>query len=109
MQPPETRYARMGDVSIAYQVLGRGPDLILVPMFVGHLDLMWTEPGAARFLERAASFARVIVFDMPGIGLSDRVSGILTLDERVGEEHQAALHVGLPPRAERDQGISERR
>lgn len=74
----------MGDVSIAYQVLGRGPDLILVPMFVGHLDLMWTEPGAARFLERAASFARVIVFDMPGIGLSDRVSGILTLDERVG-------------------------
>ena len=83
MQPPETRYARMGDVNVAYQVLGQGPDLMMVPMFVGHLDLMWTEPGVARFLEHAASFARVIMFDMPGMGVSDRIARTLTLDERV--------------------------
>ena len=83
VRPPETRYARMGDVSIAYQVLGEGPDLIMVPMFVGHLDLMWTEPGTARFIRHAASFARIILFDMPGTGLSDRVPTVLTLDERV--------------------------
>jgi len=54
-------------VSIAYQVVGdRGPDLIIVPGFVSHLDLQWTDPGFSRFFERLASFTRLILYDKPG-------------------------------------------
>ena len=71
---PETKYARNGDVSIAYQVIGDGPrDLILVPGWVSNLDLFWEDPAAARFFERLASFGRLILFDKRGTGLSDRV------------------------------------
>jgi class 3 adenylate cyclase/pimeloyl-ACP methyl ester carboxylesterase len=70
-------------VSIAYQVVGEGLDLLMVPMFASHLDLMWSEPFFDRGIRELASFARVILFDMPGTGVSDRVSRILTLDERV--------------------------
>jgi pimeloyl-ACP methyl ester carboxylesterase/class 3 adenylate cyclase len=83
LQPPQTCYARLGDVNVAYQVLGRGPDLIVAPMFASHLDLMWSEPLIERFMNRLASSFRVILFDMPGTGVSDRVSRIPTLDERV--------------------------
>jgi pimeloyl-ACP methyl ester carboxylesterase/class 3 adenylate cyclase len=71
--PPETRYATSGDVQIAYQAFGEGPDLVWVPGWVSQLDLHWDEPSLARFLRRLASFARVIVFDRRGVGLSDRV------------------------------------
>jgi pimeloyl-ACP methyl ester carboxylesterase len=71
---PETKYARNGDVSIAYQVLGDGPrDLVLVPGWVSNLDVFWEEPSAVRFFERLASFCRLILFDKRGTGLSDRV------------------------------------
>ncbi len=83
MQVRETRYTRVGDVHVAYQVVGQGPDLLLVPLFVSHVDLIWTEPMLARFLMHTASFARLILFDMPGTGLSDRVTRVPTLDERV--------------------------
>jgi hypothetical protein len=57
--PPETRYAKSGDVNIAYKVVGDGPlDLVLVPGFVSHLDLDWEEPSYAHFLRRLASFSR---------------------------------------------------
>ncbi|MHD0279115.1 alpha/beta fold hydrolase [Rhodococcus aetherivorans] len=68
----EVRYAASGDVSIAYQVLGKaGPDLVFVPGFVSHLDLAWEERFFARFLRGLASFARLIWFDKRGTGLSD--------------------------------------
>lgn len=76
MAIPETRYARCGDLRIAYQVVGNGPiDLVLVPGFISNLDLNWEEPGYSRLMRRLSSFARVIQFDKRGTGLSDRVDG----------------------------------
>ena len=70
----QTRYARSGDVSIAYQVVGDGPiDLVFVMGWVSHLEYFWAEPSFARFLRRLASFSRLILFDKRGTGLSDRV------------------------------------
>src|SRR4249920_1295412 len=72
---PEVRYARNGDVAIAFQVLGNGGvDLVFVPGFISNLDLMWEFPPYARFLHRLASFSRLIVMDRRGTGLSDRLS-----------------------------------
>ena len=71
---PEVRYARSGDVNIAYQVVGDGPrDLVFVMGWVSNIALFWEEPGFARFLRRLASFSRLILFDKRGTGLSDRV------------------------------------
>ena len=71
---PDTRYAKAADgTSIAYQVVGDGPvDLVYASGIWSNLDLMWEEPTWARFLERLASFSRLILFDMRGVGLSDR-------------------------------------
>jgi pimeloyl-ACP methyl ester carboxylesterase len=80
-----TRYARSGDVHIAYRVFGDGPrDVILVPGTVSHVDLYWELPTNEYLLKRLASFSRVIVFDKRGQGLSDRVAD-QTLEERVGD------------------------
>ena len=69
----EVRYARNGDVHIAYTVLGDGPvDLVYAPGIWSNLDVMWDEPRWAAYLNRLASFSRLIVFDMRGVGLSDR-------------------------------------
>jgi pimeloyl-ACP methyl ester carboxylesterase len=84
--PPRTRYARSGDVNIAYQVVGDGPlDLVFVPGFISHLDLQWADPRIARFLEKLASFSRLILFDKRGTGLSDRDRGIADLEQRVAD------------------------
>lgn len=86
-----TQYARNGDVSIAYQVLGDGQlDLVIVPGFISHLDLDWAAPGFERFANRLASFARLIRFDKRGTGLSDPVAGVATLEERM-EDVRAVL------------------
>jgi class 3 adenylate cyclase len=86
MNAPVTRYARSGDLSIAYQVIGEQPrDLVLVPGFVSHLEWAWQEPGLARFLERLASFRRVITFDKRGTGMSDPVGDPPTYDERMDD------------------------
>jgi class 3 adenylate cyclase len=85
---PETRYAKSGDVNIAYQVVGSGPlDLILVPGWVSHVEWCWEEPGFARFLRSLASFSRLIHFDKRGTGLSDRVANdaLPTLEERMDD------------------------
>ena len=83
---PETRYARSGDVSVAYQVMGEGPvDLVLVPGLVAHIEFFHELPGYTDFLRRLARFARVITFDKRGQGLSDRVAGAPTLDERMDD------------------------
>jgi pimeloyl-ACP methyl ester carboxylesterase len=72
--PPKTEYARAGDLHIAYQVVGDGPlDLVYVPGWVSHIEQAWEEPSLARFLNRLASFSRLIVFDKRGTGLSDRL------------------------------------
>jgi len=84
--PPKTRYVARSGVNIAYQVVGSGPfDLVFVPGFVSHLDLQWGDPGIAAFLERLASFSRLIIFDKRGTGLSDPVFGIPTLEERMDD------------------------
>ncbi|KQZ79141.1 LuxR family transcriptional regulator [Mesorhizobium sp. Root157] len=74
MRPIETRYARSGDIRIAYQVIGQGSlDLVFVPGFISNLDLHWEDEGYSRLLKRLASFSRLILFDKRGTGLSDRV------------------------------------
>ncbi len=85
-QIPPTQYAPSGEISIAYQVTGKGPlDLILTPGFVSHLDHSWDEPSFARCLERLASFCRLIRFDKRGTGLSDREAGVPTLEQRMDD------------------------
>jgi class 3 adenylate cyclase len=86
MQVPGVRYARSGDVNIAYQVVGDGPrDLVLVPGFVSHLDVDWDNPEHAHFLRRLAGFSRLIRFDKRGTGLSDRPGGLPDLETRMGD------------------------
>ena len=83
---PKTKYARSGEVSIAYQVVGDGPiDLIYVPGFVSHVELIWEFPAAVHMIERLASFSRLIMFDKRGSGLSDPVVGAPTLEERMDD------------------------
>src|SRR5215212_5303185 len=83
---PKTRYAHNGDVSIAYQVLGSGDvDLVMVPGFVSHMDWWWLGAGTRYLWERMAVFARLIVFDKRGTGLSDPVAEPPTLEERVDD------------------------
>jgi len=83
-----TRYAKSGDVHIAYQVVGEGAvDLILVPGWISHLEHQWEDPSLARFLDRLATFSRLIVFDKRGTGLSDRVpdNALPTLEQRMDD------------------------
>jgi pimeloyl-ACP methyl ester carboxylesterase len=99
MFQPKTSYARNGDVNIAYQVIGDGPlDLLFIPAFVSHLDLYWAAPETAAFFRRLASFSRLILFDKRGTGLSDPVSGVATLEERM-EDVRAVLDAAGSQRA----------
>jgi pimeloyl-ACP methyl ester carboxylesterase len=82
----ETRYADSDGVSIAYQVHGEGPlDLVFVPGFVSQVELLWEEPEVARFLRRLTSFARLLIFDKRGQGLSDRPGRPPTLEESMDD------------------------
>jgi class 3 adenylate cyclase len=84
--PPETYYARSGDISIAYQVLGAGPfDVVFVPPAVSNVELAWEVPSMRVFLEQLASFSRLIHFDKRGTGMSDRVVGAPTLETRMDD------------------------
>ena len=74
MSAPRTQYARSGDVHLAYQVIGEGPrDIVLVLDWASHLEALWEQPLVAEFISSLNRFARVIWFDMRGVGLSDRV------------------------------------
>ena len=85
MMLPQTRYAKSGELSIAYQVVGEGPfDVVFVPGYVSNLDMGWEMPVAALY-QRIASFARLIIFDKRGTGLSDRNCGIPSLEERIDD------------------------
>ncbi len=103
---PKTRYAKSGEVHIAYQVFGDGQlDLVFVPGFVSHIENYWDEPGFARFLRRLASFARVIMFDKRGTGLSDRVSELPSMDQRMDDVRAVMDAVNIDSAAV--MGISE--
>jgi pimeloyl-ACP methyl ester carboxylesterase len=98
---PETRYAKSGDVNIAYQVVGEGPiDLLYVPGWVSHVEESWEEPSLASFLSRLASFSRLILFDKRGTGLSDRVPEheLPTLEQRM-DDVRAVLEAAGSERA----------
>lgn len=84
--PPETRYARSGDVSIAYQAVGDGPfDVVFVPPSSSHVELAWEVPNMRALREGISSFARLIFFDKRGTGMSDRVAGAPTLETRMDD------------------------
>jgi class 3 adenylate cyclase/alpha-beta hydrolase superfamily lysophospholipase len=83
---PETRYARSGDLHIAYQVVGDGPiDLVYVPSWISQVEHYWEEPRVARYFNRIASFSRLIMFDRRGSGLSDPLPGAPTLEEQMDD------------------------
>jgi pimeloyl-ACP methyl ester carboxylesterase len=95
---PETRYARSGDVNIAYQVVGDGPlDLVLVHGWVQSFDAGWEIEPIARFYRRLASFSRLILFDKRGTGLSDRVppDDLPTLETRMDDVRAVMDAVGI--------------
>lgn len=85
MENPDVRYARSGDVSIAYQVFGEGPDHVLIRLWMGDLSSMWDQPLLATYLTRMAEFSRVIVFDKRGTGMSDRARAVPTLEARMDD------------------------
>jgi pimeloyl-ACP methyl ester carboxylesterase len=92
---PETQYTKSGDVHIAYQVLGSGPlDVVFVPGFVSHLEHQWDSPRWAHMMHRLASFSRLIMFDKPGTGLSDRFAAIPTLEQRMDDVRAVMDAVG---------------
>jgi pimeloyl-ACP methyl ester carboxylesterase/class 3 adenylate cyclase len=92
---PETRYAKNGDVFIAYQVTGHGPDLVYAPGTVSHLDMDWEFPLRAEFFQRLSSMFRLIRFDKRGTGLSDRPTTMATLEQRTDDIRAVMDAVGI--------------
>jgi len=81
---PETKYAHVGEINIAYQTVGEGPiDLVLVPGWVSNIEVFWDDPRVARFFQKLSTFSRLILFDKRGTGLSDRITQAATLEERM--------------------------
>ena len=92
---PETRYALSDDVNIAYQVMGDEPvDIIMVPGFVSHVEFGHELPGYTAFLRRLSTFARVVTFDKRGQGLSDRISGAPSLEQRMDDVRAVMDNIG---------------
>jgi pimeloyl-ACP methyl ester carboxylesterase len=93
--PPQTRYARCGELSIAYQVIGDGPrDLVIVPGWLWHIELFWNDPGYRRFIHALTDFARVITYDKRGTGMSDPIPAAPSLDERMDDVRAVLDAVG---------------
>jgi len=89
------KYARSGDVNIAYQVVGDGAiDIVLVLGWVSHLAYVWELPAMSAFLNRLASFSRLILFDKRGCGMSDRVHPLPTLEQRMDDVRAVMDAVG---------------
>ena len=92
---PETRYALSGEVNIAYQTMGDGPiDIVLVIGIVSHVEFAHELAGYTAFLRRLSSFARVVTFDKRGQGLSDRISGAPSLEQRMDDVRAVMDDVG---------------
>jgi pimeloyl-ACP methyl ester carboxylesterase len=82
---PAIHYAKSGGLNIAFSVTGEGPDLVVAPGFISHLDIMWQEPSVVHFNSRLATFRRVITFDKRGTGLSDPEMHAPTLEETIDD------------------------
>ena len=82
---PAIHYAKSGGLNIAFSVTGEGPDLVVAPGFISHLDIMWEEPSVVHFYSRLATFRRVITFDKRGTGLSDPAMHAPTLEESIDD------------------------
>jgi pimeloyl-ACP methyl ester carboxylesterase len=92
----EVRFARSGDVDIAYRIVGDGPiDLVYAQGFITHLEVNWELPQFRRYCERLAEFTRLILFDKRGMGMSDRVPGTTTLEERMDDIRAIMDAVGI--------------
>jgi len=92
---PQIRYAKSGRLSIAYQVVGDGLiDLVVVPGWISNIEVFWEDPHVARFFEKLATFARLILFDKRGTGLSDRSIEAATLEERMDDVRAVLDAVG---------------
>src|SRR6201991_4006452 len=92
----ETSYAPCGDLSLAYQVFGDGPvELVFAGPFVSHIELFWTVPEFKAFFDQLATFCRIVVFDKAGVGLSDPVPHVRTLDDRAAEIEAVMDAVGF--------------
>ncbi len=101
MSQPVTQYAEYDGHFIAYQVFGQGQvDLLIVPGFISHQEHFWDDPDLARFLEKLAGFARVIMFDKLGTGMSDRDTLNRTVDQRL-DEVLAVMEVAGSKRGDR--------
>jgi pimeloyl-ACP methyl ester carboxylesterase len=93
---PATRYAKSGDIRIAYQVFGEGPvNVVLAPPFVSSIENYWDEPDTARWLLRMGSYARVVMLDKRGTGMSDPVAELPGLDERIDDIRAAMDAAGM--------------
>src|SRR5581483_3443986 len=83
---PTTRYARSGELHIAYQVVGDGPvDLVYIPSWISAVEHYWDEPLVSRYFSRLASFSRLIMFDRRGSGMSDPLPRAPTLEEQMDD------------------------
>ena len=86
LMPPPVQYAKSGDLFVAYQVSGDGPvDMIWSPGATSHIELMWENPYAARFIERVSGFCRLIRFDKRGTGMSDPTPAAATPEQRIDD------------------------
>src|SRR5215210_4321677 len=103
---PEIRYAKSGDVHIAYHVFGHGPEnIIIIPGFISHVEHSWDSPDQARWLNHLASRARVVIFDKRGTGLSDRLGQLPNLDQRMDDARAVMDAAGIERAA--IMGVSE--
>src|ERR1700694_5021201 len=92
---PVTRYAASGDVNIAYQTMGAGPvDIIMVPGLISHVEFTHEMAGYTAFLRRLSTFSRVVTFDKRGQGLSDRISGAPSLEQRMDDVRAVMDDIG---------------
>ena len=93
---PETSYASCGDLSLAYHEFGDGPlELVFVGPLFSHIDLFWTVPEFKAFFDQLATFCRIVVFDKAGVGLSDPVPHVRTLEDRATEIEAVMDAVGF--------------
>jgi pimeloyl-ACP methyl ester carboxylesterase len=93
---PQTKYAPCGDLSLAYQVFGEGPiDLVLASGFISHIELAWADPDEKAWYDQLGSFCRVLMFDKAGVGLSDPVPRVRSIDDRAAEIEAAMDAAGF--------------